>query len=142
MARDPGDLTNWIFVALDSAASAARMFGAHAADVPRTSLDVLLRQKSGHLVVTPEAGLGPEAFHAFLAALAGCAKSPVVLDLTHVLPTDDTLRAVYDALHGSASRAQTVRVVAMRPTARRRIRRFLGDRGVSVYPCVDSAIGE
>lgn len=128
-------------MALNSALPARPQHAFAQAARAQESVDIVLQRRSGHLIVTPDAGIGADAIHAFLAALAGCVKSPLVIDLTHVLATDAALLAVYEALHGSAAPTCEVRLVTERLTARRRIGRFLGHRGVSVYTSVDSAIG-
>lgn len=107
----------------------------------RPTADVVLRRRSGRLVVTPEAEVGGNAFRTLLVALAGCVKGQMVVDLTYLFPTEAALVAVRDALYGTPERSCEVRLVDERLAARRRIGRLPGARGLAVYPSVDSAIG-
>lgn len=106
-----------------------------------TSVDVVLTRRSGHLVVTPEAGLGANALRAVLGALVDRVRTPLVIDLSHVLPTEPALLAVHRELHGLVEPHHEVRLVADRPVARQRIGRVFGTRGRHVYPTVTEAIG-
>jgi len=104
-------------------------------------VDVVLRRRSGRLVVTPDAEVGGNAFHTLLVALAGCIKGQMVVDLTYLFPTEAVLAAVRDALYATPERTCGIRLVDERLAARRRISRLPGAGSLAVYPSVDSAIG-